>query len=79
VGVPSPASLNEVVSAPVVVLTLLLANKKCGLSAAAVAANANQASANTDITVSRMRRCAPNNQIQAYQIVSVVSTLTVSG
>jgi hypothetical protein len=28
--VPRPASLNEVVSAPVLVLTLLSANRKCG-------------------------------------------------
>ncbi len=33
--VPRPASLNEVVSAPVVLLTLLVANRKCGLSASA--------------------------------------------
>src|SRR5258707_13922164 len=35
VPVPSPASLNEVVRAPVLVLTLLFANRKCGLSASA--------------------------------------------
>ena len=38
VPVPRPASLNEVVSAPVVLLTLLLANRKCGLSASAAVA-----------------------------------------
>jgi hypothetical protein len=42
VPVPSPASLNEVVSAPVLLLMLLSANRKCGLSATAAAARAGR-------------------------------------
>jgi hypothetical protein len=38
VPVPSPTSLNAVFSAPVLVSMLLLANRKCGLSASAAVA-----------------------------------------
>src|SRR6266508_6740373 len=55
VPVPRPASLNEVVSAPVLLLTLLSAYRKCGLSAkAGVAAIATPNTA--DISTTAMRR-----------------------
>jgi mevalonate kinase len=55
VPVPSPASLNEVTSAPVLVSMLLVAEMKCGLSASAAVAVITTAAA-AEMTTKAMRR-----------------------
>jgi len=55
VPVPRPASLNEVVSDPVVVLTLLFANRKCAPSASAEVA-VSPMQANAEMTTIAVRR-----------------------
>jgi hypothetical protein len=55
VPVPRPASLNMVFSAPVLVSMLLLANRKCGLSASAVVADITTV-ATAEMSMNAMRR-----------------------
>src|SRR5215831_13115952 len=55
VPVPSPASLNEVTSAPVLVSMLLVAEMKCGLSASAAVAVITTA-ATAEMSTKAMRR-----------------------
>lgn len=59
--VPRPAPLNEVLSAPVLLLMLLSANRKCGLSArATVAVIMTVAAAEMSRNAMRSHRYSPS-------------------
>src|SRR6266571_7522187 len=75
VPVPSPASLNEVTSAPVLLLMLLSAKMKCGLSASAALA-AITTVATAEMSTNAMRRIVnppsgfPNSMVENCQAIT---------